>query len=74
MLATGITWSPRFLWNAGPCIVLKARQPLAPLGETEFVNGIAAMSASGGYGTTRVCAGIIGFADLTLGCRRGAGT
>ena len=31
------------------------------------MNGIAAMSASGGYGTTRVCAGIIGFADLTLG-------
>ena len=39
---------------------------LAPLGETEFVNGIAAMSASGGYGRL-VCAGIIGFADLTLG-------
>ena len=40
---------------------------LAPLGETEFVNGIAAMSASGDYGATRVCAGIVGFADLTLG-------
>ncbi|TWT12680.1 amidohydrolase [Reyranella sp. CPCC 100927] len=40
-----------------------------PVGETEFVNGVAAMSASGGYGTTRLCAGIVGFADLMLGDR-----
>lgn len=40
---------------------------LAPVGETEFVNGIAAMSASGLYGRTRIAAGIVGFADLTLG-------
>lgn len=45
--------------------------PEAPLGETEFVNGIAAMSASGGYGTVRACAGIVGFADLTLGAAVG---
>jgi L-fuconolactonase len=38
-----------------------------PLGETEFANGIAAMSASGLYGDTRVAAGIVGTADLTLG-------
>ncbi|MCZ2109010.1 MAG: amidohydrolase, partial [Dehalococcoidia bacterium] len=38
-----------------------------PVGETEFVEGIAAMSASGGYGPTRVAAGIVGYADLTLG-------
>ena len=38
-----------------------------PVGETEFVNGIAAMSASGLYGATRACASIIGFADLSLG-------
>lgn len=38
-----------------------------PLGEVEFVNGIAAMSASGGYGPTRVAAAIIGHADLRLG-------
>ena len=42
-----------------------------PVGETEFVNGVAAMSASGGYGPTRVAAGIVGFADLTLGERVG---
>ena len=38
-----------------------------PIGETEFVNGIAAMSASGLYGETRACASIVGFADLSLG-------
>jgi predicted TIM-barrel fold metal-dependent hydrolase len=39
----------------------------APLGETEFVNGVAAMSASDLYGPARLCAGIVGYADLTLG-------
>lgn len=38
-----------------------------PVGETEFVNGIAAMSASGGYGPTEICAGIVGHANLSLG-------
>ena len=38
-----------------------------PLGETEFVNGIAAMSASGLYGKTRIAAGIVGTANLELG-------
>ena len=42
---------------------------LRPVGETEFVQGIAAMSASGVYGKTRVAAGIVGFADLLLGAR-----
>jgi L-fuconolactonase len=45
---------------------------LRPVGETEFVNGIAAMSASGRYGATRVAAGIVSFADLRLGERAGA--
>ena len=39
------------------------------VGETEFVNGVAAMSASGIYGKTRHCAGIVGHADLALGGR-----
>ena len=42
-------------------------ESLAPVGETEFVQGIAAMSASGGFGHTRVAKGIVSFADLTLG-------
>jgi L-fuconolactonase len=44
-------------------------EAMQPIGETEFVNGIAAMSASGNYGPTRVCAGIVGTADLRLGER-----
>ena len=40
-------------------------EALRPVGETEFVNGIAAMSASGGYGAGRMCASIVGFVDLT---------
>lgn len=40
---------------------------LRPVGETEFVQGIAAQSASGQYGSTAVAAGILGFADLRLG-------
>src|SRR6202011_5019055 len=39
---------------------------LRPVGEVEFANGVAAMAASGTYGKTRVCAGIVGYADLTL--------
>jgi predicted TIM-barrel fold metal-dependent hydrolase len=40
---------------------------LRPLGETEFANGVAAMSASGGYGPCRVAHRIVGGTDLGLG-------
>jgi L-fuconolactonase len=40
---------------------------LRGVGETEFVNGVAAMSASGTYGGFRACAGIVSKADLLLG-------
>ena len=40
---------------------------LRVIGETEFVNGVAAMGASGLYGETRACAGIVSRADLMLG-------
>jgi predicted TIM-barrel fold metal-dependent hydrolase len=49
----------------------RGREAMKPVGETEFVNGIAAMSASGRYGETRVAAGIVSFADLTLGAAVG---
>ena len=39
------------------------------VGETEFVNGVAAMTASGTYGPVRACAAIVGHADLSLGSR-----
>ena len=42
--------------------------PAAPVGETEFVQGVAAMAESGLFGKgVRCCGGIIGFVDLTLG-------
>lgn len=44
---------------------------MRPLGEVEFANGIAAMSASGRYGECRVGAAIIGHADLRHGDRIG---
>jgi predicted TIM-barrel fold metal-dependent hydrolase len=37
------------------------------VGETEFVNGIAAMCASGTYGATRIAKGIIGTVDFRIG-------
>ena len=40
---------------------------MRPVGETEFVRGIGAQSDSGLYGPARVAAGIVGYADLTLG-------
>jgi predicted TIM-barrel fold metal-dependent hydrolase len=47
----------------------KGPAEMRPVGEAKFVAGIAAMSASGIYGKTQVAAGIVGFADLTLGDR-----
>jgi L-fuconolactonase len=40
-------------------------------GETEFANGVAAMSASGLYGNLRACAGIVSHVDLRLGAKAG---
>ncbi|MFO1188211.1 MAG: amidohydrolase family protein [Alphaproteobacteria bacterium] len=40
---------------------------MRPVGEAEFVAGMAAMSASGHFGKTRICEGFVGTADLTLG-------
>jgi hypothetical protein len=44
-------------------------EELKSLGETEFITGVAAMSASGKYGPTKCIAGITGFVDLRLGSR-----
>jgi predicted TIM-barrel fold metal-dependent hydrolase len=38
-----------------------------PVGEVEFANGAAAMSASGGYGPAAICAGIVGHVNLLQG-------
>ncbi len=42
-------------------------EALRPVGEVEFANGVAAMSASGGYGPAAICAGIVGHVNLLLG-------
>jgi len=42
-------------------------EALRSVGEVEFANGIAAMSASGLFGDTAICAGIVGSVDLRQG-------
>ena len=49
-----------------------AGDDLKVVGEVEYVNGVAAQSASGLYGSPRLCHAIVGHADLTLGSRAGA--
>ena len=44
---------------------------MRPVGEVEFVQGLAAASASGVYGPGRAAAAIVGHADLKLGERVG---
>jgi len=43
--------------------------PMRPVGEVEFANGVAAIAASETYGKTKVCAGIVAYADLMLGAQ-----
>ncbi|WP_230960579.1 amidohydrolase family protein [Burkholderia pseudomultivorans] len=43
----------------------------ASVGEVEYINGIAAEFASGCHGHARVCAGIVGKVDLTMGALAG---
>ena len=46
-------------------------ETLKPVGELEYVNGVAAQSASGLYGDLRLCAAIVGHANLILGSKVG---
>jgi predicted TIM-barrel fold metal-dependent hydrolase len=45
----------------------RGSEAFRPVGEVEFANGAAAMSASGGYGPAAVCTGIVGHVNLLLG-------
>src|ERR1700712_189102 len=45
----------------------RGTEAMRPVGEVEFANGAAAMSASGGSGPAAVCAGSVGHANLLLG-------
>ncbi|MYC00855.1 MAG: amidohydrolase family protein, partial [Chloroflexi bacterium] len=42
-------------------------EAMRPVGETEYVAGVSAQSASGMYGDMRACTGIVSHADLLLG-------
>jgi L-fuconolactonase len=44
-------------------------QDMQPVGETEFIESITARNASKPHRKTEIAAGIVGFADLTLGSR-----
>jgi L-fuconolactonase len=46
---------------------IKSKDERRPIEETEFVHRITDYEANGKYGKTRVAAGIVGYADLTLG-------
>ena len=48
-----------------------ASEAMKVVGEVEYVNGVAAQSASGLYGDQLLCAGIVGHADLLLGSAAG---
>lgn len=62
VLATVFVQARAMLRESGP-------EDMKPLGEVEFVNGVAAMTESGIYGKIRACAGIVGFANLMLGAK-----
>jgi len=63
--------------NVGSTVFVEARsmyradgpEEMRPVGEVEFVQGIAAACASGIYGPARTAASIVGHADLNLGER-----
>jgi L-fuconolactonase len=53
--------------NAHSMYRVSGPEPLRSTGEVEFVNGVAAMAASGAFGDSRICAGIVGGVDLRIG-------
>jgi L-fuconolactonase len=66
-LATGHTVLATVYIECGAMYRRHGPEALRSVGEVEFAAGQAAMSESGQYGPTRVCAVIIGAANLTLG-------
>ena len=45
----------------------EGEEQLKSVGESEFVAGVSAMSASGNYGETAVCQVMFAHTDMTLG-------
>jgi predicted TIM-barrel fold metal-dependent hydrolase len=66
-LASGHNITQTVFLECGSMYRAGGPEALQSLGETEFANGVAAMSDSGGYGKTRVAAGIVSYVDLRLG-------
>ena len=62
IIATVFVEASSMYRNSGPV-------EMRPVGETEFVNGMAAVCASGYCGKTKVASGIVGHAELKLGSR-----
>ena len=52
---------------AARCTAPSGPEAFRPVGEVEFANGVAAMSASGGYGPAQINAGIVSHVNLLLG-------
>ena len=68
-LKCGHTFAATVFMECGAMYRKSGPAECAPVGETEFANGLAAMSASGNYGATRIAEGIIGHCDLMIGHR-----
>ena len=66
-LSTGHNIRATVFEECGSMYRAEGPEELRSLGETEFVTGVAAMSASGGFGPTRACAAIVGNVNLLLG-------
>ncbi|WP_164850556.1 amidohydrolase family protein [Sinorhizobium medicae] len=66
-LAAGHNVRATIYVEAGQMYRRHGSDKMKPVGETEFANGMAAMSASGLYGDTAVCAAIIPHAELRYG-------
>ena len=69
-LTTGHNILGTVFMECGAFYCADAELAFMPVGEVEFVNGVAAQSASGFYGTIRACAAIVGHADLLLATAR----
>lgn len=63
-LASGHWVAATVFVQCGWCVRKDGPEDARPAGETEAVNAVAVLSDTGAYGSTRVCAGIVGWADL----------
>jgi predicted TIM-barrel fold metal-dependent hydrolase len=68
-LASGHNVQATVFEECGSMYRVDGPEEFRSLGETEFVTGVAAMSASGGFGPARACAAMVGNVNLLLGSR-----